>query len=186
MIDNLQPNHLANQLGQENLNKYASLVTKDQMVTKPYTSESSNDVEMAPAAVVVDHPSDMNLIAVEEHQLNGSPPVADFLFLVSSIEDFYSYYSKAYFCNIITSINKVKKTGTITFFKNIKQFQMSDPRLFLIFVVHSCQSTAITALKVPKKRRTKEIWSICSHQPLFHMAIRITSHADRRQNYVLH
>ncbi len=141
MIKHLTPDQLANQLGQENLNRYASLVicilshgnkgvvygvdclsvsinhlrdmfssgncpamagkpkifiifacqgSNDQMVETTSPNEYPNDDEMTPA-VVVNHPG---VTAVEE-QLNGSPPVADFLFLISSIEDFISYYRKA-------------------------------------------------------------------------------------------
>ncbi len=147
MKNNLQPNHLANQLGQENLNHYASLVicilshgdkgvvfgvdclpvpindlrntfssyncpamagkpkmfiifacqgNNDQIVVTRTPNELPDDVEMA---------GNSNQPVGATANPDGSPPISDFIFLISSIEDFYSYYSKLYTYNLcITSL----------------------------------------------------------------------------------
>ena len=135
-MNDLKPNQLANQLGQENLNNYASLVlcvlshgdkgvvygvdclpipinhlrnmfssdncpemtgspkifiifacqgNNDQIVVTQTPNEYPEDVEMAKSAGVID---------ANAQDPDGSPPISDFIFLISSIEDFYSYYSK--------------------------------------------------------------------------------------------
>lgn len=75
---------------------FACQGNKGQIVTKPtpINNENSNDVEMDSAAG-----ANQQVIAADEkdrHNDGGSPPVIDFLFLISSIEDFSSYYSKCH------------------------------------------------------------------------------------------
>jgi len=73
---------------------FACQGNRGQIVKQPthiITNDYPNDVEMLPAPG-----TSQQLIAAEERDQNdaGSPPISDFLFLISSIEDFYSYYSK--------------------------------------------------------------------------------------------
>jgi len=76
---------------------FACQGNKGQTVRKPNTHIITNeypiDVEMTTAA---GNTNQQVIAADEQDQKNnaGSPPVSDFLFLISSIEDFYSYYSK--------------------------------------------------------------------------------------------
>jgi len=72
------------------------------MVKSTFFPEYPNDIEMTDlstagvTAYSAADPVHVNPgVMVNSNQLMDTPPVADFLFLLSSIEDFKSYYGKS-------------------------------------------------------------------------------------------